>query len=104
MTGLQSASNPDIFSDDRRRRSFAVSSHPDVGKSTLTEALLIHARAIATAGAVHGKAGRRGTVSDWMTMDQARGTSVTFAAIQFEFDDTVINRVDTLHVLPRPGC
>jgi peptide chain release factor 3 len=103
VTGLQSASKLDILSD-ARRRPFAVISHPDARKSTLTEALLIQARAIATAGAVHEKARRRGRVSDWMTMEQARGTSVTSAAIQFEFDDTVINLVDTLHVLPLPGC
>ena len=79
----------------KRRRTFAVISHPDAGKSTLTEALLLHARAIVTAGAVHGKAGRRGTVSDWMAMEQARGISVTSAAIQFEYRDAVVNLVDT---------
>src|ERR1700712_2346138 len=56
-----------------RRRTFAVISHPDAGKSTLTEALALHARAITEAGAVHGKAGRRATVSDWMEMEKARG-------------------------------
>lgn len=95
MTDPQRASNLDILSEARRRRTFAVISHPDAGKSTLTEALLLHARAIATAGAVHGKAGRRGTVSDWMAMEQARGISVTSAAIQFEYNDTVVNLVDT---------
>ncbi|MGY4858545.1 peptide chain release factor 3 [Cryobacterium sp. AP23] len=78
-----------------RRRTFAVISHPDAGKSTLTEALLLHAHAITTAGATHGKAGRRGTVSDWMTMEQERGISITSAAIQFEYRDSVINLVDT---------
>ena len=51
-----------------RRRTFAVISHPDAGKSTLTEALALHARVIQEAGAVHGKAGRKSTVSDWMDM------------------------------------
>jgi peptide chain release factor 3 len=81
--------------DRRPRRTFAVISHPDAGKSTLTEALALHARAIQEAGAVHGKAGRKGTVSDWMEMEQARGISITSAALQFEFRDHVVNLVDT---------
>jgi len=78
-----------------RRRVVAVISHPDAGKSTLTEALLLHARAIGRAGATHGKAGRKATVSDWMTMEQQRGISVSSAAVQFEHDGVVINLVDT---------
>src|SRR5512141_64423 len=78
-----------------RRRTFAVISHPDAGKSTLTEALALHANVISEAGAVHGKAGRKSTVSDWMDMEQARGISITSAALQFDYDDHVINLVDT---------
>ncbi len=78
-----------------RRRTFAVISHPDAGKSTLTEALALHARVIGQAGAVHGKAGRRGTVSDWMDMERDRGISITSAALQFEYRDAVINLLDT---------
>jgi peptide chain release factor 3 len=78
-----------------RRRTFAVISHPDAGKSTLTEALALHARVITEAGAVHGKAGRRGTVSDWMDMERARGISITSAALQFAYGDTVVNLLDT---------
>jgi peptide chain release factor 3 len=78
-----------------RRRTFAVISHPDAGKSTLTEALALHAAVIAEAGAVNGKAGRRGTVSDWMDMERARGISITSAALQFSYHDAVINLVDT---------
>lgn len=77
------------------RRTFAVISHPDAGKSTLTEALALHAEVIAEAGAVHGKAGRRGTVSDWMDMEKARGISISSAALQFEYRDHIINLVDT---------
>src|SRR6476661_7579747 len=62
-----------------RRRTFAVISHPDAGKSTLTEALALHARAIGEAGAVHGKGNRRGVVSDWMEMEKDRGISITSA-------------------------
>ncbi|GAA1998554.1 peptide chain release factor 3 [Brevibacterium samyangense] len=84
-----------IRDEAARRRTFAVISHPDAGKSTLTEALALHARAIGQAGAVHGKAGRRSTVSDWMKMEQDRGISISSAALQFEYRDTVINLVDT---------
>jgi len=89
----------DVVREAGRRRTFAVISHPDAGKSTLTEALALHARVIGQAGAVHGKAGRRGTVSDWMDMERARGISITSAALQFEYrrgDVTaVINLLDT---------
>jgi len=81
--------------DPRPRRTFAVISHPDAGKSTLTEALALHAHVISEAGAVHGKAGRRGTVSDWMEMERARGISITSAALQFDYRDHVVNLVDT---------
>ncbi|GAA5043260.1 peptide chain release factor 3 [Nocardia callitridis] len=76
-------------------------SHPDAGKSTLTEALALHARMISEAGAIHGKAGRRSTVSDWMEMEKARGISVSSTALQFNYraegatSDNVINLVDT---------
>jgi peptide chain release factor 3 len=72
-----------IFAEAGRRRTFAVISHPDAGKSTLTEALALHVRAITEAGAVHGKAGRRATVSDWMEMEKARGISITSTVLQF---------------------
>ncbi|MFC8530964.1 peptide chain release factor 3 [Nocardia sp. NPDC057227] len=84
-----------------RRRTFAVISHPDAGKSTLTEALALHARVISEAGAIHGKAGRKSTVSDWMEMEKARGISVSSTALQFNYRtagsdiDNVINLVDT---------
>nr|WP_172833969.1 peptide chain release factor 3 [Nocardioides scoriae] len=78
-----------------RRRTFAVISHPDAGKSTLTEALALHAQVITEAGAVHGKAGRRATVSDWMDMEKARGISITSAALQFPYGEHIVNLVDT---------
>ncbi|KQX76215.1 MULTISPECIES: peptide chain release factor 3 [Aeromicrobium] len=83
------------MSDNRPRRTFAVISHPDAGKSTLTEALALHARVITEAGAVHGKGDRRATVSDWMAMEKARGISITSAALQFVYRDHVVNLVDT---------
>lgn len=79
----------------RRRRTFAVISHPDAGKSTLTEALALHAEVISAAGAVHGKGGRRGVTSDWMDMERERGISVSSAVLQFAYRDHVINLLDT---------
>jgi peptide chain release factor 3 len=89
-----------ISAEARRRRTFAVISHPDAGKSTLTEALVLHARVITEAGAIHGKAGRRSTVSDWMEMEKARGISITSTALQFPYrsadgQESVINLLDT---------
>jgi peptide chain release factor 3 len=88
-----------VAAEAARRRTFAVISHPDAGKSTLTEALVLHANAITEAGAIHGKAGRRATVSDWMEMEKARGISITSTALQFPYStagqDCVINLLDT---------
>ncbi len=84
-----------VLGEAGRRRTFAVISHPDAGKSTLTEALALHARVIGQAGAVHGKGGRRGVTSDWMEMERDRGISITSAALQFSYRDTVVNLLDT---------
>jgi peptide chain release factor 3 len=84
-----------VAAEAGKRRAFAVISHPDAGKSTLTEALALHASAITQAGAVHGKAGRRGVTSDWMAMERARGISITSAALRFDYRDTVLNLLDT---------
>ena len=89
-----------IRAEAKRRRTFAVISHPDAGKSTLTEALVLHANAITEAGAIHGKAGRRATVSDWMEMEKARGISITSTALQFPYQTQggttcIINLLDT---------
>ncbi|WP_203733582.1 peptide chain release factor 3 [Paractinoplanes durhamensis] len=89
------ASPAGVAGQASRRRTFAVISHPDAGKSTITEALALHARVIGQAGAVHGKGDRRGVVSDWMAMEQQRGISITSAALQFAYRDTVINLLDT---------
>ncbi|PFG34260.1 peptide chain release factor 3 [Sanguibacter antarcticus] len=94
-TGPGSGADPTVvLAEASRRRSFAVISHPDAGKSTLTEALALHAHAIREAGRADGKAGKR-TVSDWMDMEQARGISITSASLQFTYRDAVINLVDT---------
>ena len=91
----RSASGGPVVAEARRRRTFAVISHPDAGKSTLTEALALHAAAINTAGAVHGKAGRRGVTSDWMAMEKDRGISITSAVLKFDYDGHVLNLLDT---------
>ena len=89
------ASGGAVRNEATRRRTFAVISHPDAGKSTLTEALALHAAAINTAGAVHGKAGRRGVTSDWMAMEKDRGISITSAVLKFDYDGHVLNLLDT---------
>jgi peptide chain release factor 3 len=91
----RSAAAGAVLSEAGRRRTFAVISHPDAGKSTLTEALALHAAAINTAGAVHGKAGRRGVTSDWMSMEKDRGISITSAVLKFDYDGHVLNLLDT---------
>jgi peptide chain release factor 3 len=94
-TAVGTPSAKRVSAEAARRRTFAVISHPDAGKSTLTEALVLHASAITEAGAIHGKAGRRATVSDWMEMEKARGISITSTALQFPYRDCVINLLDT---------
>ena len=64
-----------VLTEAARRRTFAVISHPDAGKSTLTEALALHASAIDAAGPAHGEGGPQGVTSDWMEMEQKRGIS-----------------------------
>uniref|UniRef100_UPI000475919C GTP-binding protein n=1 Tax=Nocardiopsis halophila TaxID=141692 RepID=UPI000475919C len=85
----------EVLAEAGRRRTFAVISHPDAGKSTLTEALALHAAAITSAGAVHGKGDRRGVTSDWMAMEQARGISITSAALRIDYGGRVLNLLDT---------
>src|SRR5437660_3820315 len=78
-----------------RRRTFAIISHPDAGKTTLTEKLLLYSGMIHTAGVVRGRKGRKLAASDWMSMEQERGISITASAMQFTYKDVVINILDT---------
>jgi len=78
-----------------RRRSFAIISHPDAGKTTLTEQLLLLGGAIRLAGQVKARGEARRARSDWMKIEQERGISVTTAVMTFEFEDTVFNLLDT---------
>ncbi len=78
-----------------RRRTFAIISHPDAGKTTLTEKFLLYAGAVAEAGAVKARAGRRRATSDWMALEQQRGISITSTVLQFTYRDHVVNLLDT---------
>ncbi|MBQ7255615.1 MAG: peptide chain release factor 3 [Oscillospiraceae bacterium] len=78
-----------------RRRTFAIISHPDAGKTTLTEKFLLYGGAIAQAGAVKGKKNSRAAVSDWMEIEKQRGISVTSSVMQFQYGGFCINILDT---------
>ncbi|MBP3435864.1 MAG: GTP-binding protein, partial [Clostridia bacterium] len=78
-----------------RRRTFAIISHPDAGKTTLTEKFLLYGGAIASAGMVKGKKSMKHAVSDWMEIEKQRGISVTSSVLQFEYDGYCVNILDT---------
>lgn len=78
-----------------RRRTFAIISHPDAGKTTLTEKFLLYGGAIQTAGSVKGKATAKHAVSDWMELEKQRGISITSSVMQFEYEGYCINILDT---------
>src|SRR5262247_3087234 len=78
-----------------RRRTFAIISHPDAGKTTLTEKLLLYAGAIELAGAVRGSKTQRHAVSDWMELEQQRGISISAAALEFELEGHHVTLLDT---------
>ncbi len=78
-----------------RRRTFAIISHPDAGKTTLTEKLLLFGGAIKMAGAVKSKRAVRHATSDWMKLEQERGISVTSSVMQFDYKDYIVNLLDT---------
>jgi len=78
-----------------RRRTFAIISHPDAGKTTITEKILYCGGVIREAGAVHGKKGTKAATSDWMTMEQERGVSITSSVMSFDFSGLRVNLLDT---------
>jgi peptide chain release factor 3 len=78
-----------------RRRTFAIISHPDAGKTTLTEKLLLYGGAIQMAGTVKGRKSTRHATSDWMALEQQRGISVTTSVMQFPYGDKIVNLLDT---------
>jgi len=85
----------DLQQEIRRRRTFAIISHPDAGKTTLTEKLLLYGGAIQQAGSVKGKAAARHAVSDWMELEKQRGISITSSVLQFQYNGYCINILDT---------
>ena len=85
----------EIVTQARRRRTFAIISHPDAGKTTLTEKLLLYGGAIQLAGAVKGRKAARHATSDWMELEKQRGISVTSSVMQFPYAGCVVNLLDT---------
>ena len=86
---------PELRAETARRRTFAIIAHPDAGKTTLTEKLLLYSGLIRTAGMVKNRKGGKMATSDWMAMEQERGISITASAMQFEYKGHVINVLDT---------
>ncbi|MHB8461449.1 MAG: GTP-binding protein, partial [Vulcanimicrobiaceae bacterium] len=84
-----------IDEEVRRRRTFAIISHPDAGKTTLTEKLLLYGGAIHTAGQVSARKKQRAATSDWMDLERERGISITSTVLQFPYNDHIINLLDT---------
>ncbi len=78
-----------------QRRTFAIISHPDAGKTTMTEKLLLWGQAIQVAGMVKSRKSDRGATSDWMEMEKERGISITTSVMQFPYKDKMINLLDT---------
>ena len=89
-TSVQRASD-----EAARRRTFAIISHPDAGKTTLTEKFLLYAGAVQEAGAVKARAGRRRATSDWMALEQERGISISSTVLQFPYRGCTVNLLDT---------
>jgi peptide chain release factor 3 len=89
------AASPALRREVDRRRSFAIISHPDAGKTTLTEKFLLYGGAIQLAGSVTARKSQRSTTSDWMELEKQRGISVSSTVLQFEYKDCVVNILDT---------
>lgn len=89
------SSSLDSRQEIQRRRTFAIISHPDAGKTTLTEKLLFHGGVIHKTGEVKGKAGTQGAKSDWMTLEREKGISITSSVMQFDFEGLRVNLLDT---------
>src|SRR5437773_6226406 len=85
----------DLAAEIPRRRTFAIVSHPDAGKTTLTEKLLLFGGAIQMAGSVKSRKAARHATSDWMAMEKERGISVTSSVMQFPYEGRIVNLLDT---------
>ncbi|HRF98015.1 MAG TPA: peptide chain release factor 3, partial [Aggregatilineales bacterium] len=89
------ALNQQLTKEVNRRRTFAIISHPDAGKTTLTEKLLLYTGAVNQAGAVRVHKNQRSSTSDWMEMEKQRGISITSTVLQFEYENCIFNLLDT---------
>lgn len=87
--------DPIFLSEVNKRRTFAIISHPDAGKTTITEKVLLFGHAIQTAGSVKGRGSSQHAKSDWMEMEKERGISVTTSVMQFPYRDALVNLLDT---------
>ena len=83
------------LNETQRRRTFAIISHPDAGKTTLTEKLLLFGGAIQMAGSVKSRKAARHATSDWMALEKERGISVTSSVMQFPYAERIVNLLDT---------
>ncbi|WP_447598627.1 peptide chain release factor 3 [Nitrospira sp. Nam80] len=92
---IDKAANDTLSREVLRRRTFAIISHPDAGKTTLTEKLLLYAGALHLAGAVQARSHQRRATSDWMELEQARGISITSTMLQFGYQGMLVNLLDT---------
>ena len=88
-------SDKKLLEEIKKRRTFAIISHPDAGKTTITEKVLLFGRALQTAGTVKGKKSGQHAKSDWMEMEKERGISVTTSVMQFPYSDHLVNLLDT---------
>jgi peptide chain release factor 3 len=95
MNATPSLDASPLAAEVRKRRTFAIISHPDAGKTTLTEKLLLYGGAIHLAGSVKARRAQRHATSDWMKLEQERGISVTSSVMQFEYDGFQVNLLDT---------
>ena len=84
-----------LTNEINQRRTFAIISHPDAGKTTMTEKLLLWGKAIQVTGEVRGRKTDRHATSDWMSMEQERGISITTSVMQFPYKNHVVNLLDT---------
>ena len=84
-----------ITEEIQKRRTFAIISHPDAGKTTLTEKLLLYGGAVQLAGSVTARKNQRATTSDWMELEKKRGISISSTVLQFDYDGYRINLLDT---------
>lgn len=87
--------NADFINEVNKRRTFAIISHPDAGKTTITEKVLLFGRAIQSAGTVKGRGSKQHAKSDWMDMEKERGISITTSVMQFPYNDCLVNLLDT---------